>query len=69
MQHREILEDVETRAHEKDRDWLTRAKGLLQSDLWSPDTRLDAWPEDEALLAEKARLEAAIRRIEELLQG
>jgi hypothetical protein len=67
MQHREILEDVETRAHERDRKWLTRAKGLLQSDLWSADTRLDDRPDDETLLVERDRLQAAIDKIEELL--
>ncbi len=33
MQHDYILGLVVTRAHERDRDWLTWAKGLLQSDL------------------------------------
>ena len=40
MQHDYILGLAETRAHEKDSDWLTRAKGLSQSDLWSANTRL-----------------------------
>ena len=68
MKHDYILELVEIRAHEKDRDWLTRAKGLLQSNLWSANTRLYDRPEDEGLLVEKARLGAAIERIEGFLR-
>ena len=67
MQHEDILIEVETRAHEKDRNWLTRAKGLLQSDLWSADTRLQDRPDDDALLTERARLRAAINKIDRLL--
>jgi hypothetical protein len=66
MQHEDILNLVETRAHEKDRDWLTRAKALLQSDWWSADTRLMDRPEDGGLLTEKARLQAAIDKIDKV---
>ena len=68
MQHPDILKMVETRAHEKDRNWLTGAKALRQSDWYSADTWLQDRPGDERLLAERARLEAAIEKIEGLLE-
>ncbi len=59
MQHPDSLKMVETRAHEKDRNWVTRAKSLLPSDCWSVDTSPDDRPDGEALLAERVRLQAA----------
>ena len=46
MQPPDILKQVETHTHEKDANWLTRTKALLQSDLWSADTQLDDRPDD-----------------------
>jgi hypothetical protein len=67
MQHSDILKMVETRTHEKVRNWLTRAKALLQSDLWSVDIRLEDRPEDEALQAERRRILEAIDKLDGLL--
>jgi hypothetical protein len=64
MQHDYILELVETRANETDRDLRTRAKGLLQSVQWSTDTRLDDQPCYETSLAERDRLRVAIDKID-----
>ena len=67
IQHDYIWELVETRALENNREWLTRAKGQLQLDLWSANTRLYDRPLDKGLLVDKESLEAAIDKIEGLL--
>lgn len=67
MQHEDIPKLVETGAHENDRNWLVRAKGLLQPDWWSVDTRLDDHPCDEALPAERNRLQTALNKTDGLI--
>lgn len=68
MQHREFLEQVEGLTDQKDHYWLARAKGLLQSDLYVTDIGLKYQPDDEALLTNRARLRAAIDKLDGLLR-